>query len=227
MIPSDLNLHQSNFSPANQISRPGGTETPQAAVDKSVNTIDTKPGNPDGWVEIDRSRFPLSKRQASTSNLNAVARSIRLADKTMKEIGKHVDDMKSRLKTHVKNYPPFPPGSEERVKVLKSFSAFRKLIDELTMPPDDDTAAMILNVTPGETGDAGIVLEHEGFGKTVRSQPVGTDPGGLDIPEFPARAADTDFEFMIEKLDRAGRTLENRRTGLQADAAGIFNSPGA
>ncbi len=227
MIPSDLSIHPAGFPNTSGVPAAGNTDAVQREAGSQDNTSTAGNHQVDGWVEIDRSRFPFSKQQMTTSNLNAVARSIRVVDKTMKEIGTQIDDMKSQLQTHVKNYPPFPPGSEERVKMLKSFSAFRKLIDELTIPPNDDQAARIMNTASSQTGDSGIVLEHKGFAKAIRSQPVGTGPDGLDIPEFPSSATDEDFRFMIGKLDKASATLETRRAGLQADANDIFNSPGA
>lgn len=225
MIQSDLNINQGNISYVNRSSEPASSGSRLADV-KRKDTIDVQNQNSDGWVKIDRSKFPFSKRQASSSNLNSVAHSIRIADQAMVKIGAHIDDMKRDLKTHLKNYPPFPPGSKERVKILKSFSAFRKLIDELTIPPDDDSTARILNTFSRKAGEEEIVLEHEGFGKAIRSQPVDTGPEGLDIPEFADGAADEDFESMIKKLDNAARTLEVRRMGLQTDAAGIFYPPG-
>ncbi len=227
MIPSDLSIQPSAIPNTGEIPGAAKTDTLRREVPMQGNAVDAASPQADGWVEIDRSRFSYSKQQMTTSNLNAVARSIRAADKAMQEIGTQIDDMKSRLQTHVKNYPPFPPGSEERVKMLKSFSAFRKLIDELTIPPNDDKAVRILSAASPQSGDIGIVLERNGFAKTIRSQPVGTGPEGLDIPEFPSSASDEDFQFMIRKLDEAAATLETRRAGLQADAAGIFNSPGA
>lgn len=224
MIQSDLNINQSNISHTGRSAGPA-VPGPRPIDIKRENTIDVQNQNPDGWVKIDRSKFPFSKKQASISNSNSVAHSIRIADQAMEKIGRHINDMKKDLKTHIKNYPPYPPGSEERVEILKSFSAFRKLIEELTIPPDDNAATRILNASSRQAEEEGVFLENEGFGKTIRSQPVGTGPDGIDIPEFPDGATDEDFEFMIEKLGNAARILEVRRAGLQTDAAGIFNSP--
>ncbi len=35
-----------------------------------------------------------------------------------------------------KIFPPYPPGGEERISTLKSFIAFRTLIERLTIPPE-------------------------------------------------------------------------------------------
>ena len=226
MIQSDLSISQSSTIRVSRSSEPAAPESRHTDV-KRESTTQARNQNPDGWVKIDRSKFSLSNRQASTSSLNSVARSIRFADQTMEKIGSRIDDMKRDLKTHVKNYPPYPPGSEERVRVLKSFSAFRKIIDELTMPPADSSASRIMTQSDLLAAEQhGIVVEHEGFSKTIRSQPVGTRKEGLDIPEFPETATDEDFEFMQKKLDNASQTLNVRRRDLQADAAGIFNPPG-
>ena len=48
----------------------------------------------------------------------------------MLQIRDYLAEIKDELTTFVKNYPPFPPGSEERVQALKNFAGFRKEIDK-------------------------------------------------------------------------------------------------
>jgi len=62
-----------------------------------------------------------------------------IPDWTMQTIENYIDKMKAKLKRVIKNYPPFPPGSEGRVEILKSFNTFRKQIAQLTIPPDSDS----------------------------------------------------------------------------------------
>ena len=62
--------------------------------------------------------------------------------------------MKARLLRIVKNFPPFPPGSEERVKILRSFNLFRKQIDQLTIPPVVRDAMKIM-ADPALVSEAG------------------------------------------------------------------------
>ena len=46
--------------------------------------------------------------------------------------------IRQEINTLVKNYPPFPPGSEERVQFLRSVTALRQQLDALTVPPRPD-----------------------------------------------------------------------------------------
>lgn len=43
-----------------------------------------------------------------------------------------VDQLKTQISSFVKNYPPFPIGSEERLAYLRSISSLRKQIEALT-----------------------------------------------------------------------------------------------
>ena len=47
--------------------------------------------------------------------------------------------IRQEINTLVKNYPPFPPGSEERLQFLRSVTALRQQLDALTVPPRPDS----------------------------------------------------------------------------------------
>jgi hypothetical protein len=178
------------------------------------------------WVKIDSSQFQFSRVQAARSSLNAVATSIRTADIAMDRIGKQIDDMKHKLQTHLKNYPPFLAGSEERVELLKSFSAFRRQIEQLTIPPDDSDAADIMSISPSHGDEKwAIVVEQNGMGKGIHRQPVHAGQDGVNIPEMPSTATDSDLESMVKVLDAARNTLDRRRSGLAEDAKSVIQTP--
>ncbi len=179
-----------------------------------------------GWDKIDKDNFTFSKLQASNLGINSTAQSIRITDKAMEKIESHIDRIKDELQIHVKKYPPFLAGSKERVEMSNDFNAFRKLIDQLTFPPEDKTAGKIM-ADPSffKSEDMDMVVEHKGFSKTIHSRQVHTGPDGLDIPELSGHASDDDIHLMIKKLDFAKDTLINRRAGLSADASGIMNPP--
>jgi len=180
----------------------------------------------EGWDKIDKNNFTFSKLQASNLGINTAAQSIRIADRAMEKIETHIDQMKDELQIHVKKYPPFLTGSKERVEMSNDFNAFRKLIDQLTFPPEDKTAGKIMaDPSSYESGDRDIVIEHKGFSKNIHSRQVHTGPDGLDIPELSGHAADDDIHLMIKKLGFAKDTLINRRSGLAADASSIVNPP--
>ena len=172
-----------------------------------------------GSTEPLKGHFGVDKLETIHSTFNSVARTIRVADENMGKIENYIDRMKGELQRIVKNYPPFPPGSEERVKRLKSINAFRRLIDQLTIPP------------PNEEFAAKTVPDHDVGSKTNYSQKVlsesnlhQTIPGGLDIPQLPEGADDEALHAFIEKLDAAREMLRQMRSELAADAAKIAES---
>jgi hypothetical protein len=178
-----------------------------------------------GWDKIDRDNFSFSKLQASNLCIITAAKSIRIADRAMEKIDTYIDRMKDELQIHIKKYPPFLSGSKERIEMSNNFNAFKKLIDQLTFPPEDTTAGKIMAPSSFESGNRDIVIEHNGFSKTIQSRQVHTGPDGLDIPGLSGHATDDDIRLMIKKLDFAKDTLINRRAGLSADAASIMNPP--
>ena len=179
-----------------------------------------------GWDKIKKDNFPLVKLQASNFSINAAAQGIRAADRAMEKIEIYIDRMKDELQIHVKNYPPFLAGSKERGQVSDSFNAFRKLIDQLTFPPEDKTAGRIMaDPSSFESGAGNLVIEHKGFSKIIHSRQVHTGPNGLDIPKLSGHATDDDIYLIIKKLDMAKDMLIRHRAGLSADASGIMNPP--
>ena len=155
-----------------------------------------------GSTEPLKGHFGVDKLETIHSRFNSVARTIRVADENMGKIENYIDRMKTESQRIVKNYPPFPPGSEERVKRLKSINAFRRLIDQLTIPP------------PNEEFAAKIMPDHDVVSKTNDSQKMSgenklhqTGSERLDIPQLPEGADDEEVHAFIEKLDAAREML--------------------
>jgi hypothetical protein len=149
-------------------------------------------------------------------NLSEMAGSISKANAAMNTIGGILAKMKGQLEEVVKNYPPFPPGSSDRERMLKSFAGLRKEIDRLTIPPDDEGAAYIMadqKKIPG-AGDQQVTTDGTGQKLTVRSQPVHTGPDGLDIPELPVTATNEEIEKTIEKVNVAENMLQSKKSAL-------------
>jgi len=77
------------------------------------------------------------------ARLNEVAREIKESENRR--------DLIERLKTSLGNinkfFPPYPPGDEERVKLLKGYVAFRVLIERLTIPPETDNLEQALEMS--------------------------------------------------------------------------------
>ena len=185
----------------------------------TVNITRPNKGNACGSEEICPGRFGVVKLETIHSKFNSVARTIRVADESMEKIENYIDRMETESQRIVKNYPPFPPGSEERVKRLKSIIAFRRLIDQLTIPP------------PNEEFAAKIMPDHDVVSKTNDSQKMSgentlhqTGSEGLDIPQLPESADDEEVRAFIGKLDAALETLRQNRIDLATYAAEVGES---
>lgn len=182
-------------------------------------TMSSKEGSR-GSTEPQKGHFGVDKLETIHSRFNSVARTIREADENMGKIENYVDRMKTESHRIVKNYPPFPPGSEERVKRLKSINAFRRLIDQLTIPPPDEEFA------------AKIMPDHDVVSKTNDSQKISgentlrqTGSERLDIPQLPEGADDEEVRAFMENLDVALETLiRQSRSELATYAAEVGES---
>ena len=130
------------------------------------------------------------------NGLSEVLKSINSVDKTLGIIEKHVDKMKNQLEMMVKEYPPFPPGSEERIRILRNYNAVRKLIDQLTIPPRkyfNSESMTVENKMPGE--------------KPAVGKP--------DIPKLAPDSTDNEISASIEKLKAAKTALQRNRKELK------------
>lgn len=76
--------------------------------------------------------------QIIKARLNELADSIRKTHdvKITEDRDEITEKIKADLRGINKFFPPYPPGSEERVRLLKSYVAFRLLIEKLTIPPE-------------------------------------------------------------------------------------------
>lgn len=163
------------------------------------------------------------------SALNDVAKIIQKVDTTMGLIGRNLDSMKADLSTIVKNFPPFPPGDAERVRLLKSYSSLRQQIDAMTIPrPPEDAGFKKIMADPSVTPDAGgisVTIGKSDATVTVAPQEVHSGPTGLNIPALsdspPREATDGEVKQALAGLDTAKATLQQRQAGLAADAGVI------
>ena len=76
--------------------------------------------------------------QLNHDQSNADAGAIRNADRSLQALGQKIDALKAPLETIVKNFPPFSPQDQARMKLLMKYSSLRKEIDELTVPAPPD-----------------------------------------------------------------------------------------
>jgi hypothetical protein len=162
---------------------------------------------------------------------HAVAATIRTIDQGLKAAGTTVDAMKRELEVIVKNFPPFPPGSEERVRRLRSYAALRTMIDRLTFPPEEQTrmaGEKGKKAEPAATDDWTFVVESKGMTKTVRAEDVRRGAAGFPLPEFspPDAVDDATIHQALGRLEEVSVGLIARRERLREQTAGVPGSQG-
>jgi len=90
-------------------------------------------------VSLSNEAVDVANIQEAKNSLNDTAQSIRKADQAMQMINEvYIEQMKASLNAVRKQYPPFPPGSEERISYLRSFNGFRQIIDQLSFKAVDN-----------------------------------------------------------------------------------------
>ena len=98
-------------------------------------------GNLAGKDSLHQNHSTWAELQKINEFSNEVAQKKRTDDKMLNNLENYVDRMKAQLERIIKNFPPFPPGSEDRISILRNYAGFRKLIDQLTIPPPENSAA--------------------------------------------------------------------------------------
>ncbi len=224
MTISQISINQSAFN-SRQVSHSANSTQRKTST---MQRITTTRNNQTEQLAAKKAHIDFTKIQENNSDLNSIATNIHAADKTMEAIENKINKMHEKLETHVKNYPPFLPGSEERVKLLKSFRSFRKQIDKMTIPPKDVHAMKIManpSVHP-EACDWEIAFGDDGPHKTIHSKEVHTGPTGLDIPELPEGATDDDIKGAISGIRNAKAILKRARAELSQDTSDIAQLKG-
>jgi hypothetical protein len=170
-------------------------------------------------VKAQFSVFSTHPLQQFNTEFNSVVKSIRIADQAMAEIGANIEQMESEVQMFVKQYPPYPPGNEERLQILNRFAALRKQIDRLTFPPDPFAQKIIGDSGSGDKAQAwDISFGDRTLAGAIRRQPMHTGSEGINLPEMPVDASDQDIADLQAALRRAWETVAERRGHLADDA---------
>lgn len=84
---------------------------------------------------------PIATRFQEKVAFGVLSQDIREADEMLNGSSSLLAVMADKLKTIVKNYPPFPADSSERAALLQSFSALRQQIEQIALSPEDKQKA--------------------------------------------------------------------------------------
>jgi len=182
----------------------------------SLSGTNSSRGNAASKLTISNSSSVLEKLSTAKAKANSVAQSLKTADETMENVGNIVDEMKQFLESAVKNFPPFPDGSEERVRLLRSFRGLRTLIDKLTIPPDASENTEASNSFSGETNNNGweIKIVNSESTYVIKSQEISAGSNGLDIPEINENSTYEEIVVAMEKLNDAKVSINSKRAAL-------------
>ncbi len=127
-----------NMTEIQGIASPNRTAEADARVPKRPEAEAKKPAEEEKpAVRVDAQPPPagLADIDAMKEKRNAIAMTVRQVDATMETIDDNISQMKDQLLRIVKQYPPFPPDSQDRVNFLKSFGQMRRMIERLSFPP--------------------------------------------------------------------------------------------
>lgn len=112
---------------------------PASGVESRVGELNGPAGTSAPHAQLSDFARLWQQKDAAISRLQAAAE----AGDRLRQGQDIVAAMRRQIEAMVKNYPPFPPGSEERLQYLRSISALRQQLDALTVPPRSEVAPVV------------------------------------------------------------------------------------
>ena len=148
--------------------------------------------------------------------INTIAKSIHADDKALRDIQNLLDRAERKLQKIVKTYPPFPAGSEERVKLLRSFNSYRKMIDRLTIPPVKNDYLPNMPTQPKFFTEDLPSPEND-----IDPEQILAPKEDLSILGLPNNATDKEIHTVLGQIHDAKMTIVEKREGVFAKASRI------
>lgn len=151
-----------------------------------------------------------------------VAGLVRHTDVALQQIGQKLGEMRDILWQIVKQYPPYPLESRERMEFLNSLSALRKQIDALTVPPPEREPITLIGDPSRGPGAGDVTFSLGDEAHTLHAQPAHAGRGGLDLPELTPLASPEAVEQAYVQVQQAHERLEARRAALAQELERIL-----
>lgn len=192
---------------------PGWQANASHRKDAAASTMPQNTTKADGAKIPSIERIQLNKLQNSKSQYHQLAHQIRELNQTMETIDANLEKMRKNLEGIIKIYPPYPPGSAERVESLRQFSALRKMIDQLA-PIQSDHAMDDFFTQPA------VKSLTDKAGKGVGDFKRHSD---LDIPELSPESSDQEIHSALKQTLAAQQSMAARRNGFAAAANRIIS----
>lgn len=172
-------------------------------------------------------RILLNRFEGANDAAQAVAQQIRSVHSALELVEKHLEGMKQTLEGVAKAYPPYPLGSAERVAALRQFVGLRKIIDQLTFPPPDDSPDRI-SAESADSFSAShelVLTAGEDHGAVISGyQHLHTGAEDLDIPQLFTTASDEEIQDALNRIVLAHQTMQQRREAFIREAHKILAS---
>lgn len=160
----------------------------------------------DQGISVDRNRRDFGKLETIKAEHQAFARMVRKMDHQMEKLGHHLEKMKARISDIIKQYPPFPPGSEERIQRLKSINSIRKQIDELSFTVNLELK--VLFQADNEKSEARVAEIDP------PQSPSGSQYLQVRLMDIDDNATDTDLDTAFEQLAQKQQAIIQKREEL-------------
>jgi hypothetical protein len=189
-----------------------------------INSIESRENS--AGVLISQSHMTAARLNDYKKKLNMAAVNIRRANHKLEKLETAVDRMKTSLVKFTKTYPPFSPGSEERVRILKSYASFRKQIRQLTIPPRDDYMSdTVFPSVKDQNKQSRYQVDIHPESVAINGQNISTDLPQYEFPMLAEDDGDETLSAIIPKLDAFTSAVGYRREKLAADVQFISFYP--
>ncbi len=198
--------YEQQHEKANPSHKQAFTSPPAAKVD----TESIKPPSQD--------RIRFNTLEQTNAEHQQIAQQIRQVSETVESIGAHLSHMRSALEQIVKIYPPYPPGSSERIDALRQFSGIRKMIDQLTAAQPEEGIGAVIAQSDSHLDGSALRINAGGHTMHFSRQPLHSGQAGLDIPDISSNASDVQIAHALDRTIAAQSILNHRRQSFVAEA---------
>lgn len=189
--------------------------------------------DPSLWNQVKGLEDQVKNLRQFSENLERAASSVRIALEAMEVSEAHLDQLEEKLRTALSN----PENSPERARSLREYNEIFPLLDDLKEVPDPGAKQLL---SDGEEQRFEIRAGENSYSVVLRSRPIGTGAGGLDLPRvgdpLPSdpgggpliadgdAASDPEINRMIEALEGSRQRLVDQQKALSVDASALENS---
>lgn len=168
---------------AEKVIAPKTTQQQEALNSRKEDTVQSLAGDKVSIrVELPKNTVDTLQKMGNISDfLNSVATNLRQSNEGLKAANAIVEQMKASLDKIIKNFPPYPIESKERMEQLMSYSSLQKqILSMMTPPPPQPIYEKVKHLWEGLTSGIG---------------------GAIQTPTLPQDAPDSHVKAASKQLD--------------------------